>query len=819
MSELRASIIELLNLHLMWKNYLKIAFRQISRQKLYSFINIAGLAVGMSICLLVFLFAKEEYSYDQWYEGAEHIYRVNGVFLSEDGNTATNVTPWPLASMLTQELPEVESATRLQEEWWGDALLKVGIQSQYSPATARVDSNFFEVFKMPFLFGDRATAFDKPDNVVISKKLAEYFFGLNNPVGKTINYSNRKDYIISGVIDDLPGPSHFEFDLYRQFAKKSYESSEWVSMFNYNTYAKLRSRANPDNFEENINRVMRNNLKSVLQQQGVMDMDSEDAKDFLSVAMTIQPMTDIHFGAAFASEEIKPTGSRRLIKTFLLIALTMLLIAVINFMNLSTARSVKRAKEVGIRKVVGATRSTASSQFLTEAMLQSILAFVIALVLTQLTLPIFGELTGAQLTYSSHQFFSVIAFGIPFALVVGLLAGSYPAFFLSRFQPIRVLQGDFSRSKEGKGIRKALVVGQFLCCGALLLFLFHVVQQVNYMHSKDLGFSGEQVVVVPLQKKETNDNFDAIRNELLQHSGIESISQVNRLPGEGMGGNNYTVNGIEKLIDFNQVDENFVSVMKLDMLHGQFFTKQHLQDTFPQYIVNESFIKSFGIEADPIGQMVSRGTYERGQIVGVVKDFHWKGFTEEIQPFVLQEYNAYIGKAAIRIKADQVAEVLPFLQEKWSVFEPGFPLRYTFLNEDFAALYEQYINFGRLLTYLAVLILFTALLGLFGLAVFMAEQRTKEIGIRKVLGASVEQLTYLLVKDFSKLVLLGGLLAIPVGWYAANYWLADFAYRISIQPWVFVLALAVLLVVALLTVSTQAIRASLANPVHSLKDE
>jgi putative ABC transport system permease protein len=410
--------------------------------------------------------------------------------------------------------------------------------------------------------------------------------------------------------------------------------------------------------------------------------------------------------------------------------------------------------------------------------------------------------------------------GLPFALAVGLLAGSYPAFFLSRFQPIRVLQGDFSRSKEGKGLRKTLVVGQFLCCGALLLFLFHVVQQVNYMNSKDLGFKGDQVIVVPLQKTESNNNFDAIRNQLLQHNGIESVSQVNRLPGEGMGGNNYVANGKDKMMDFNQVDENFLNAMQLELVQGQFFTKANQQDTFPQYVVNESFINAYGFEGDPIGQIMSRGGgYAQGPILGVVKDFHWKGFTQKIEPFVMQEYNAYIGKAAIRVKTEQLATILPFLQEKWATFEPGFPLRYTFLNEDFAVLYQQYINFGRMLTYLAVLILFTALLGLFGLAVFMAEQRTKEIGIRKVLGASVEQLTYLLVKDFSKLVLLGGVLAIPVGWWASNFWLEDFAYRINIQIWIFAAALILLLVVSLLTVSTQAIRAALSNPVESLKDE
>lgn len=803
----------------MLKNYIKVAVRQLLRQKFYSSINIIGLAVGMAVCLLVFFYVKHEMTYDQWYSDSDRLYRVNGAFIEDGVEEIINVSPFPLADLLNEAVPEVEAATRLHVEWWSDYLLEANGKHQYSKSTARIDKHFFKIFDVPFLYGDAKSALDRPEKVVVSKGLAEYFFGKNvNPIGKEIKYNGDRTFIVGGVMDDLPGPSHFDFDFYRLQPKQSYENWEWVSMFNYYTYAKVKPNVSIAQFEENINRSMRNDLVRILQADGVTDLNSESAQDFLGIGMHVQSVKDIHLKSTF-DREILPKGNSTMIYGFIMVAFILILIATINFMNLSTARSASRARVIGVRKVVGATRYTSTRQFLIEALLQTFIAFGIALIIAQLFLPTFNQLLRQEIQLFPDQLALIILLGIPFVILIGLMAGSYPALFLSRFMPIQVLQGDYSASKKGSTLRQILVIGQFVGCGIILMFLFNVFRQVQYMSQKELGFVPEQVLVVPIQKDETKEKFQVLRNTLLDYQGIEAVSLVEHLPGDEMGGNYYTCNGMNKLLDFNQVDAHFDEALGLELIAGTFFQDRHLQDTLPQYIVNKSFLDVFGIQEDPIGLPLSKGGEQIGQIIGVVKDFHWKGFTESIQPFVLEEYSAYLAKVAIRFKAEDLSGTIDQIEETWKRVEPEYPVQFTFLDEDFAALYQRHIDFGNTLSYLALLVVFTALLGLFGLSTFMAEQRKKEIGIRKVLGATLEQLSFMMINEFSKLILIALVIALPLGYWLSNIWLQDFAYRVDISIWVLVLASLVLLGIAIITVLSQAIRAAVANPVDSLRNE
>ncbi|MEM9823863.1 MAG: FtsX-like permease family protein, partial [Bacteroidota bacterium] len=386
------------------------------------------------------------------------------------------------------------------------------------------------------------------------------------------------------------------------------------------------------------------------------------------------------------------------------------------------------------------------------------------------------------------------------------------------FQPIKVLKGDFSKSKESAPLRKGLVVFQFMVCAALILFLFIVSNQVTYMANKELGFQAEQILVIPMQTEDLKNNFVAAKNELQSLPGIEGISLANNLPGQMMGGNSYQIRDKQQVLDFNRVDEDFLDVLDIPLLQGRFFTKQDQLDSAASYVVNESFLKFFGIEEDPIGQQVIGGN-GNGPIIGVVKDFHWQGFEQAIEPFVMQEFRAYLPQVIMRLKSENIQETIQQIKTKWAVFEPKHPMRYSFLDEDFGALYKSHENFSKALNLITLLIIFTAAMGLFGLAAFIAEQRSKEIGIRKVLGASISQIMYMMIKDFVKLVIVAGFIAMPLGYWIAQQWLVDFAYRTTIGLTPFAGSLFIILFIAVLTVSYQALRASTANPVQAIKSE
>jgi len=790
---------------------------------MYAAINIFGLALGMAVCLLAYLYIQDELSYDKWYTDSDRIYRLTGKFIDDGNAEEIAVTPWPLGAALANNLPEVEAST-LISDGWRDILFSIGQKEIYVSSYARADSSFFDVFGQKLLVGDPQTAFSKPENVVLSKKLAEQFFGeAENAFGKTIGItgsSEKKDYIVSAVLNEPKGASHFEFDAYLPHWKNSYELSEWTSMFNYYTYLKMNPNVNLEEFIEKGGKVISKEMATAYGSNGNSTLNPETAMQDVGIGFGMQKVTDIHLNSKLDGE-IRTNGDSRYIYVYALIALVIMLIAIINFMNIATARSAKRAKEVGVRKVIGASRWHSTWQFLTESIVQSMIALVFAIILAELMLPMFNGVLEKELVVFGDKFPILISAAVLFSIGIGILAGTYPAFFMSGFQPIRVLKGDFSRSGESVGLRKGLVVIQFTACAALLLFLFTVVRQINFMHNKELGFSAEQVLVVPIQTSKMKKEFKPLKTKLLQNPNVLNISQTLRVPGQQMGGNNYvSQTGIKGIMDFNRVDAEYLDVLDIELKEGRNFRETDFGDTLNQYLVNETFVKYYQLGENPIGQNLywDDGGVS-GTIVGVFEDFHWKGFTEDIQPHVLQEKTDWTGIAAIKVRSENVQSTIQAIRKDWEQFEPGRPMQYSFLDEDFAQLYKEYSNFGKSLSYLTILIIFTAILGLFGLASFMAEQRTKEIGIRKVLGASVQQILVLLIKDFAKLVLIAGIIAIPIGFLLSDNWLADFAYRISTEIWIFPVAILAVLTIAIMTVGFQAYRASKGNPVEAISYE
>ena len=625
--------------------------------------------------------------------------------------------------------------------------------------------------------------------------------------------------MIAGVLEEPAGPSHFNFDAFLLSSKQDFRTNEWISMFNYHTYIKCHPLAEQATVEKKINQNTQSYFRKALVDNGETNLQSEDALATLSTRVFLQPIKDIHLYSKL-EYEINPGGSVRYLYIYGSIAFIILLIACINFMNLATARSIRRAKEVGIRKVVGATRWQASVQFLIESFLQSSIALALGVILAELMLPFFGNILQIDLNLSGQSALIMAALFIGLILFTGFLAGSYPAFFLSAFTPSKVLAGDYSRSKEGSSIRKGMVILQFFACTSMMLYLFTVSKQIEYMHNKQLGFEGEQVMVIPLRNWDLMKNFQPAKDQLKAIPNVLNVSQAMQMPGESFGGNTYEIGKHSSApLNFTHCDQDYLKTLDIQLQAGRFFREEDFRDSIDQFIVNEKFLSQFNISDLNEYIELGVGNGQKGQVVGVVKNFHFAGLHEPIQPVVFHEPSGYDNRVALKIRPENIQQTIQDIKNVWQKFEPGFPLQYSFLKQDFGKLIAQQDQFSQTLAYLTLLILLTAILGLFGLATYMAEQRSKEIGIRKVFGASVGSLLYLLIKDFTKLVLVAGLLALPVGYYFSQQWLQDFAYRVKTGPTPYFIALLAILIITILTVSYQAYRASMANPIHAIKNE
>ncbi|MBO0948231.1 ABC transporter permease [Fibrella forsythiae] len=809
----------------MFQNHLKIAWRNLIRNKAFSAINIVGLAIGLSTCLLIGLFILDELSYDRYNEKADRMVRVvfrasiNGQKIRE-----AHVMP-PVAQILKANYPEVEAATRLRAAW--PSLISYGEKSFPNERFAYVDPNFFQVFTLPLIAGNAKTALAEPNTLIISQSAAEKYFGTENPIGKVLTVKSwNATFTVMGVMQDVPTNSHFHGDFFASLVGVPDANSTSMMTSEYHTYLVLPKGYDYTQLEAKLPKVVATYMGPQLQKAFSMSF-SEFLQKGNQIGLFLNPLTSIHLHSD-STQDLEPGGNSQYVYIFGAIAVFMLLIACINFMNLSTAGASKRGKEVGVRKVLGSLRSSLTGQFLTESLLLTAIALVLAFGLVAAALPFFDGLTGKKLSLDLLKMPWLVPAILLLGTLVGLLAGSYPAFFLSSFKPIAVLKGGTSLSWSGKsgiGVRSGLVVLQFFIATLLMVGTTVVYQQLNFIQNTKLGYDKDQVLVLR-DAWRLGKNEAVFRQQVEQDSRVANVSVSGYLPAGPTNNNNfisYADNNSSQLITTLRydIDSRYIPTMGMEMVAGRNFSPQFPTDSMG-VILNETAARAYGWAGNALGHTIthaendgSRMTY---RVIGVVKDFHFKSFHERISP-LLMVLGKGEGSIIIKAKTKDVSGLLASLTNQWNAFKPEVPFSYTFLDESLMQTYLAEQKTGRVLGLFSGLTIFVACLGLFGLAMFTAEQRRKEIGVRKVLGATVASVVGLLSKDVLKPVLVAIAFASPIAWWAMNNWLADFAYKIDIQWWVFALAGTLAVAVALLTVSFQSVKAALMDPVKSLRSE
>ncbi len=806
----------------MIQNYLKIAIRNLLRNKVFSAINIVGLALGIATCLVIMLFVYDELSYDRFNEKADRIFRVVFKASINDGKiNEANVMP-PTAQVLKNDYPEVLAATRLRTSGSPEIVYQNKKFKEHDFAS--VDANFFDVFTLPLLKGDAKTALREPNTAVITQDFAKKYFGDEDPIGKVLFIKSwNESYKVTGLIDKVPHNSHFHFDIFGSLAGvKDAQAASWMSS-GYFTYLVLPEGFDYKVLEAKLPQAIKKYMGPQIQAAMGMSL-SQFLQKGNQLGLFLQPLTSIHFDEGYTGT-LEPSGNIQYVYIFGAIAVFMLLIACINFMNLSTAGASKRAKEVGVRKVLGSVKQDLINQFLFESILLSLVALLLSLMLVQLSLPIFNDLAekDLQLDFLRNPLL-LIAF-LVFGLLVGVLAGSYPAFFLSSFNPVEVLKGKFKLAGKSISLRSGLVVFQFFISIALIIGTTVVYQQIKFIQSKDLGYAKDQLLIMR-NTWSLGKNEEVLRQQILQDPRVISVSSAGYLPAGPSDSNNSLGypdgddSQIMRTLEY-KIDEQYIPTMGMKIIAGRNFSKDFTTDSTAM-IINETAAKAFGWGKNAVGHTITRLKNNDGlkvtyRIIGVVKDFHFKSLHESITPLLMVSEKTY--GLTIKVKGKDVEGLLASLKNQWQKFNVEEPFSYAFMDELFEKTYQSEQKISVILSIFSGLTIFVACLGLFGLATFTAEQRTKEIGVRKVLGASVSQIVTLLSKEFLKLVLIACGFAFPIGYWLMNKWLQDFAYRIEISAWIFVLAGILALFIALLTISYQAIKAALANPVTSLRTE
>ncbi|MBC8152048.1 MAG: ABC transporter permease [Bacteroidetes bacterium] len=810
----------------MLRNYLKIAWRNLLRNKAFTAINIAGLSIGMATCLLISLFVLDELSYDRFHQKADRIVRVvfRGTMNGEKMREAS-VMP-PVAQTLRADYPEVLEAARLRGS--GVARVTYANKMFQEEKLAYADSNFFQVFTLPLLKGDAKTALLQPNTVVITSIVAQKYFGSDDPIGKILTFKDvPTPYTVTGVMAPIPANSHFHFDLFASMASlPEAKAPNWLQS-SYHTYLVLPAGYDYQKLQAKLPQVTEKYMASQFEKMmGVSLADiRKKGNDF---GLFLQPLTDIHLRSDLKPEsQLEPGGDIRYVYIFGAIALFMLLLACINFMNLSTASATKRAKEVGIRKVMGSEKGRLVGQFLAESTLLTVLSLVLAVGLVWLTLPFLNDLSGKTLRLNFGQTPWLLPGLLLFGLLVGVLAGSYPAFFLSSFKPIIVLKGSVAATsgRGGISLRSGLVVFQFFISFLLLVGTTVVYRQLGYIQNTKLGYDNEQVLVVQgtwsLAKNEA-----VFKRQLLQDSRVVRASVSGHLPTGPSNDGQFSVfpdsqnEQVARVIRYG-IDYDYLPTLGMKVVTGRNFSPAFGTDS-SGVLVNETAARTFGWGKNAVGHTLNspnqQGEVITYRVIGVVQDFHFRSLHERIAPLAMV-LGDNAGSVIVKAKTKDMAGLLASVKTQWQTFKPDEPFRFSFLDKSYQATYQAELKTGRILGLFAGLTIFVACLGLFGLATFTAEQRTKEIGVRKVLGASVMSIVGLLSKDFLKLVLIAIVMASPLAWYAMNRWLQDFAYKIDIEWWVFALAGLLAVGIALLTVSFQSIKAALMNPVKSLRSE
>ena len=807
----------------MLKNYIKMAFRNIIKQKVYAFINILGLTIGMAATILILLFVQDEISYDKYHEHSDRIYRVSRQWLNAEGESSLHLghcAP-PFAPLLENDFEGVvEQAVRVLS---ASGSLVTYEEKQINEDNLYIgDADVFEVFSWPLKTGDPETALAEPGAVVVSKSAAVKYFGDVDPMGKTltVNYFNNEIPLkVTGVAEDVPGNSHFRWEMMASFATletaigRENLMRNWGSN-NYGTYVLLEKGHSIGELEAGIPAFIDKHLGTTHQGQPAS----------VSNKLHFMPVTDIHIYSHLDSE-MEANGDITYVYIYAIIAIFTLIIACINFMNLATARSAKRAKEVGLRKVMGANRSALIGQFITETVVFAVLALVMATAIVAITLPYFNDFIGKSLTMSiaGNQFILWLMLGT--VLFVGIVAGSYPAFFLSAFEPAAVLKGAH-KSVSKFNLRSVLVVFQFCISITLIISVGVVYDQLTYMKNKNLGFDQQNIIVLP-SNNEIYNKFTSIKNQLESQPDIMDVTLASRVPSGRLldsQGASAEVDGEMKNITFRvadiHVDHEYLNTLGVSFVAGRNFDITKASDSTQAFILNESAIGKIGWASpeESIGKNFNYGS-RTGTIIGVVKDFHFESLHQSIAPIVFMVTSGRANAVMVKYNSARKEEVVAYLQQQWDYLRPGFPFTYYQVDERFSDQYEGEARLAKIITWFSGLAIFIAALGLFGLASFIAEQRIKEIGVRKVLGATVLQVLVLLTKGFVVLVIIALLIATPIAYYGMERWLEGFAYYEGVQVWPFVVAGIFALGVGLLTVSYQTIRAAKSNPVDSLRYE
>ena len=813
----------------MFRNFFKISFRNLKKNKAFSFINILGLSVGLATCLLIMLYIFDELSYDAFHKDADRVYRVAFTSTSINKGESWSAEGAPFAAGLKKDLPEVEEVTRLLKLPDLDQMLisyqSGGVKKQFYEAGGMyVDSSFFQLFTYPLKFGSQQTALKNPNSIVISENLSRKLFGSENPVGKSIRVGmlyGEIPYTVTGVLENTGNKSHIPSGFFLSMKNADIggwvdAQTSWTTNAMFHTYVKLKVGADPRLFENKLGHFIESRAGTEMKANGI-------ARVFF-----IQPLKSIYLHSDIGGE-IAPNGNIKYIYILGSIAVFILLIACINFMNLSTARSQKRAKEVGVRKVLGAKRITLIRYYLGESLLLSSIAGIGAIGMVKFFLPFFNGITHKNIGLYNHP--SILFWIVGLTLATGLFAGLYPAVYLSSFKPVSVLKGKVMTAYSATLIRKGLVVFQFAVSICLILGAIVIVRQLEYLKNQDLGFNASQQIILPLKSVEGTNNYQALKDELLKKPFIHSVTSSSAYPGmeKLMNDMLFFAEGKsnKEQVDFSMVvtDRDYFETLGINFLRGRTFSKDEKADS-NSIILNEAAIKMMGYTREnAVGKSIY---YEMGQpgrrslqIVGIVHNFNFESLHKEIKPIgfatnYFANKNSYV---IANVKMNGYSGQMGEMEKAWKKVNPNTPFIYTFLDQEFQKSYEHDTLTSRIIIAFTGIAIFLACLGLFGLAAFSAEQRTREIGIRKVLGSSVSGVVSLLSKDFIKLVLLSILIGSPIAWFAMNKWLQAFAYKVSISWWMFLEAGSVAVVIALLTVGFQAIRAANRNPVTSLRSE
>ncbi|UTA66269.1 permease prefix domain 2-containing transporter [Emticicia sp. 21SJ11W-3] len=804
----------------MLSNYLTVAFRNLWRHKAFTSINIVGLAVGLATCLLIVLFVKHELSYDRYHAHADRIYRMIIDARVDKKDIRLAYASEPAGPALMRDYSGIEAFTRLRDD--GAFLVKHGTEVFKEENIAFVDSNFFSFFALPIIKGNAGTVLIEPKTLVLSESKAKKYFGFTDPIGKTLSIGHLGVFRITGICKDLPSNTHFHFDMFGS-VKSVNAGTKWMAS-GAHTYLRLREGYTQEQLAVQSDRLVNKYVNAEIKEFFGITM-SEFNKNGNRFGFSFQPVTSIHLHSDL-DDELDTNSNIKYVYIFTAIAAFILLLACINFMNLSTAGSAGRSKEVGIRKVLGSVQKQLIGQFLTESVLLTLLSMVLAIVMVLLLLPGFNSLTGKQFTVIDVFNIPMLGVTILACLLIGVLAGFYPAFVLSAFKPVAVLKGKMQANLRSGWLRDTLVTGQFVVSIGLIIATIIARQQLSFMQTKKLGFNKEQVLVLH-DTEVLGGKVKVFKENLAKMAQVTKVSSAGFMPAghssqsvDGIVIQNGTQTGIHRTKSYF-INEDYLPTLGMQLALGRNFSKELATDS-SAVLLNEAAVRVYGFK-NPIGKQIStvgdgtKGSKHTYTIVGVVKDFHFENMRQRIAPLVMF-YGGDNNQLALRIKTNDLPTLLSNIEKLWKA-ETENPFAYSFLNDRFNSMYDAEHRIGQIFSVCAGLAIFIACLGLFGLAAFTTYQRTKEIGVRKVLGASVTSIVGLLLSNYLKLILIAIVIASPIAGYSMSQWLQDFAYKVSLSWWVFVLAGGLAALVAILTVSYQAIKAALVNPMKSLKTD